>query len=571
MNELDFLNTFLEEATEILDKWELICLNLEKEPTSEGIKDLFRLAHNLKGSSRSVKLLAYGSFVHQVEDLITQLQKNVKEIDHEVITLLFEVQNILLNWTKNLAVTPTFEPDLINIQRKLKTYTESKNIHKKQDSDFELFSTATAEKQNFGIFSEENTPVDLKNSVQSNIAVEHKLQASKEESIRISLKKIDQIISQIGELSIQQAIIKNASNSNILTKSNTIEAINLCYKLTQELQNEAMNLRMEPLEKLFQRLERTARDIARAQNKKINIILEGKEVELDKKIIEKMTDPLTHILRNAVDHGIETPERRRELNKPEVATIKITGIQNTANIEIHIADDGAGINQQTIYEKALEKGLIKNNKSLTKSEILNLIFLPNFSTAEKITDISGRGVGMDVVKKSLDELCGTITIDTEINKGTKFKISLPASVSIIDAVIVAVNGNQYALPIHEIEEVINLQDVKIETTTQKGRIINLRGNVIPVEKLSEYIPTDNKNEEFNKVAFISRNENKSVAFAIDSISGQQSIVVRQSSEGISKIPGFSGNTILANGEPAMIIKVNELVKSYLQQVHKESR
>lgn len=562
MNDSEFLSIFLEEAFEILEKWEFICLNLEKKPTPECIKDLFRLAHNLKGSSRSVNLLEYGAFVHQIEDLITQIQSNSKLVDHKVIEILFEVQNILVEWTKILTTNSSFVPDLNNIKKQLISYTDNKIINK-HGIEYDIFHKKS-EEESFGIFSETNTIDVIKQSEQKN-------QSNKEESIRISLKKIDQIISQIGELSIQQAIIKNASNSEALTKSNTIEAINLCYKLTQELQNEAMNLRMEPLEKLFQRMERTARDIARSQNKKINVVIEGKSVELDKKIIEKMTDPLTHILRNAVDHGIESVERRRELNKQETATIKISGIQNTSNIEIHISDDGSGINEEVIYKKAIEKGLIKSNISLNKNEILNLIFLPNFSTAEKITDISGRGVGMDVVKKSLDELCGTITIETEINKGTNFKISLPSSVSILDAVIVTVSGNQYALPIHEIEEVINLQDIKIETTTQKGRIINLRGNIIPIEKLSEYIPTNNRHENFNKIAFISRNENKSIAFEIDSISGQQSIVIRQSVGSISKIPGFSGNTILANGEPAMIIKVNELVKSYLQQVHKEQR
>lgn len=569
MNDSEFISIFLEEAIEILEKWEFICLNLEKKPTPEGIKDLFRLAHNLKGSSRSVNLLEYGAFVHQIEDLITQIQSNSKSLDHKVIEILFEVQNILVEWTKILTTNSSFVPDLNNIKKQLQSYTENKIINN-HDIEYDIFHKNNIE-ESFGIFSETNPVSNIKQPEQNTILSEQKNQSNKEDSIRISLKKIDQIISQIGELSIQQAIIKNASNSEALTRSNTIEAINLCYKLTQELQNEAMNLRMEPLEKLFQRMERTARDIARSQNKKINVVLEGKSVELDKKIIEKMTDPLTHILRNAVDHGIESVERRRELNKQETATIKISGIQNTSNIEIHISDDGSGINEEIIYKKAIEKGLIKNNVTLNKSEILNLIFLPNFSTAEKITDISGRGVGMDVVKKSLDELCGTITIETEINKGTNFKISLPSSVSILDAVIITVSGNQYALPIHEIEEVINLQDIKIETTTQKGRIINLRGNIIPIEKLSEYIPTNNKHENFNKIAFISRNENKSIAFEIDSISGQQSIVVRQSLGNISKIPGFSGNTILANGEPAMIIKVNELVKSYLQQVHKEQR
>jgi len=275
-----------------------------------------------------------------------------------------------------------------------------------------------------------------------------------------------------------------------------------------------------------------------------------------------------HILRNAVDHGIESPEGLKQANKTDKASVVIEGLQTESHVCIKITDDGSGLNRRKIMKKAVEKGLVAAGKTLPDREIDQLIFQPGFSTADKVTDVSGRGVGMDVVKKAVDELGGQIDIKSTEGKGTEFLISLPSTLSIVDAVVVGLGPVRYAVPVQDVHEVIDMGSTKVSSCTNKGKVLNLRGQVIPVEYLNDYLPTaqqvadgDNKG-----VALITRNEQGYVAFRVDRVEGQQSIVIRQLEDNLAKVPGFAGATILANGEPSMILHLPQIVKSYLASV-----
>ena len=608
MMEPDFLETFLSEASETLDAWEASCLRLEKAPTPENLDDLFRRAHNLKGSAKSVGLLDLGNLVHQAEDLITRLRNRELNIGPTVISALLECQKFLSHWIQQLQSSPEYNPDVqpfVNILLPFKAVTETSAPA--ESLGFEIFDDSATSTPSTPVPSTNNNDIGnilissgdvtqqqielaitqqqrklgqvlVDNGIVSREQVDAALEKQKhsghkpDETIRVSLKKLDSMVRLISELSIQVAIIRNAKESELLGGAQAAEAIDLAAKVTQDLHTEAMAMRMQPLEGLFQRLERVCRDIGREQKKSIQVILKGAEVELDKSVIEKMKDPLVHILRNAVDHGIETTTEREQTEKNAVANITIEGIQTAANVVIKISDDGRGLSLDRIRKKAIEKGLIAANATLSDDEIRQLIFIPGFSTAEKITDVSGRGVGMDVVKQTVNELRGSIWIESEFGAGTEFSINLPSTLSIIDAVVIGLGDSLYAVPIQDVDEVVDMSTIHSETIMHPGRAINLRGRILPITRLSQFLPRPQGDQVHNSspIAIVSSHNANTVAFEVDRVAGQQSIVVRKLEDKLAAVPGFSGGTILSSGEPSMIVDMQQIVKTYLASVKAEA-
>jgi two-component system chemotaxis sensor kinase CheA len=602
MNQSEFLPIFLEEAFEILERWESTCLKLDKDASEENLNDLFRSAHNLKGSARSVGLLEFGKCVHVVEDLITNIKAGESLITAEIVSLLLECQRQLLNWVEGLRTDNALILDFSHLIQKIEALS-SATANVPTDS-FGFFDDEALVQKNISNVQDTGSPKDLgtiliesghvsqlqieeavriqnlklgellvDRGVTSPQVVKQALENQKnqghkpDETIRVSLRKLDAVIRLVGEMSIQHAIIKGAKESGDLNNAHTIEAINLTQKVIQDLQTEAMGLRMQPLENLFQRMERVARDVASSLGKDIKVVLKGADVELDKTVIERMKDPLVHILRNAVDHGIESPQARVESGKNKIASITIEGVQTAANVGIIISDDGQGINEDKVLSIAKNRGLVRSDAKLSPEQIHQLIFMPGFSTADKVTDVSGRGVGLDVVKRAVDEIGGQAVVQSMKGKGTNFKITLPSTLSILDAVVISLDSNLYALPIQDIDEVVHISNNLIERTPDKGRMMNLRGKIMPVESLSDYLPSRIGEKSASEgVAVVANYNNTSVAFEVDRIMGQQQIVVRQIDEGLAKVPGFTGATILSSGEPSMIVHLHHIVKSYVSSI-----
>jgi two-component system chemotaxis sensor kinase CheA len=607
MVDLQFLPSFLDEAEETLQQWESVCLKIEKQSSHDLQNELFRCAHNIKGSSKSVGLIKFSDLVHKAEDVITRIKSGALSPTPQVIGVLLDCQKVLVMWIDRLRTDPDYLPDMTDLLKLLSWWAthekfpeelrSNKEMLSPSESGFTLFEElagqdAVSSSRDIGTILMDSGKVSaeqiesavklqnrklgevlIDNGVVDQKAVNAALEIQKQsglkidETIRVSLRKLDGLIRLVGELSIQHSIIRNAKDEGSLTDSHALEAITLAHKVIQDLQGEAMSLRMQPLEGLFQRMERVSRDVARQQNKSLKITLKGTEVELDRTVIEQMKDPLVHILRNAVDHGIEEPAQRKSCGKPETAEIVIEGIQTASNVSIRISDDGRGLDETKILKKALEKGLVSPTASLTKEDVHDLIFMPGFSTAEKLTDVSGRGVGLDVVKRAVDELGGTVQIDSTFGAGTSFLISLPSTLSVLDAIVVGLEKKLYSVPVQDVEEVVDLANAQVETTSKKGRIINLRGRVIPVEPLSSWLnmetprPTDEVRGGGN-IALVTRHHSLTVAFAVDCIAGQQSIVVRKLEGKLSLVPGFAGGTILSSGEPAMIVHLPQIVKSF---------
>lgn len=593
MIDQDLFLCFVDEAKDTLERFERTCLDLEASPSTEKFDELFRAAHNLKGTAWSVGQQDFGAFVHRVEDLISLLIKDVNKLEGGVVELLLEAHASLANWVEGLRTDPHYKPDIEDSISAISWFisaqeTPTSSISRpgvnaneqaasaanatSEEEDLEaLFWKVKAEseaKQSAG--GDEVEVETIKNEapkVPSPPASSPAIRA--EETIRITASKLDQLIQLVGELSIHQAIIAESKKHNQLTARVAQHAIQLSEKITKDVYDKALALRMQPVRALFQRLERAARDVARGQKKLLVVNIEGSEVELDRNVIEQIGDPIIHMLRNAVDHGLESPEERMAVKKPAQGTIWLSAVQDASGVKLYIRDDGRGLNEQKIRKKAVEKGLIKESDVISQEDIWRLIFNPGFSTADQITDISGRGVGMDVVLKAITALRGKIDIESKLGQGSTFIISLPTSLSIMDALVVQVERVRYAVPMHELSEIVDLRNFVVETTGQGGKMISLRGSVVPVENLAGYLPVTQidslagaETRHSGSPALIVECDGRMVAFSIDQILLQQQVVKRPLSGKLAEVPGLSGCTILGDGEPGMIVSLTDIARWY---------
>ena len=578
----ELLLAYCDEATDLLINWESVCLELNKNITNELYQELFRIAHNMKGGSRAVGLTEYGNLVHHVEDGITLLRDGKVSATSKIISALLEAQNILLDWTTQLKTNSSYNVDFKEfIARYESLFKEDNTVaNEPKDELAALDFSAPIDFDNLELGDKKPELIAAEKAPENSKVQEEKVvtpaankkkpagaarNSNANETIRISAQKLDQLLQAIGELSIHQSIVWHTKGPEISNNKVFLNSIQLSQKLTKELYDKTLSLRMQPLHSVFQRLERNIIDLSVALDKKVDVIIQGSDVELDKMVIEKIIDPLTHIVRNAIDHGIENREKRSETTKPEKGTIQISAHQDTFGVVITVKDDGKGLVAEKILKKAIEKGLINANQNPNPKEIYNFILLPGFSTADKITDVSGRGVGLDVVSKSLEELHGTLSTDSEEGKGTTFTITLPTSMSIIEGMILQISGQNYVVPVGAVEEVISTQETNLNINKN---MFNLRNHVIAIYNINEALRQAKKTEtkDDKKALMICRSGNERIAFYIDRVIGQQQIVIRTLNENINDSFGLMGGTILGNGEPGLIIDVPELVEYFISKV-----
>jgi len=567
----EFLKIFLEEARDILSDWERNCLALQSDPSQAVCSALFRAAHNLKGSARSVGLAEYGTFIHTAEDVITNIRDGKTEAKPEIVKALLDAQAILLEWR-----------DGLDSDSKCRAPSRTEDIRAKLKAMIGgSASQALDTSAGFGFFEdtlpqvpvyEESAPASFArgSTPGSSPNNQSKSKSSGNDTIRIPATRIDGLMQLIGELSIQQATILHSLKNNSMHEPICHRAVQIAGKLTRELQLQTMALRLIDLSKLFQKLERTARDLALDQKKAIRIELSGSDVELDKNVIERISDALVHMIRNAVDHGIESKEQRGQ--KPECATLTLAAFQSASGVTIEISDDGAGINHERVLTKAIGMGLARPSDNLSPSKIYEFMFAPGFSTASKVTEVSGRGVGLDVVKRNIDELGGSIDIQSTVGVGTKFSISIPLTVSIVDSLIILSDGFSYVVPIQEISEIIDLRSFTSESQNSESSTISLRDRALTIRPLNTFLTTKSHKKSTtvtvtgnHKPVMVIETEGQKVGFSFDSIVGQQPILIRQLADYISDMPGFTGNTVLANGDPALIVSPKEFARLYFKK------
>jgi two-component system chemotaxis sensor kinase CheA len=383
-------------------------------------------------------------------------------------------------------------------------------------------------------------------------------------TLRVSVSKIDQLINQVGELVITQAMLAQNSRALDATLNQQLLAgLADLERNTRDLQESVMSIRMIPMSVVFSRFPRMLRDLAGKLGKKVELVTHGEATELDKGLIEKITDPLTHLIRNSCDHGIELPAERVAKGKPEGGTIVLSAAHQGGSILIEVRDDGKGLSRQKLIEKARSKG-IDAPDDLSDQDVWQLIFAPGFSTAEVVTDVSGRGVGMDVVKKNIASLGGTVELDSSEGYGMSVKVRLPLTLAIMDGMTVRVSNEVYILPLSSVVESFQVKASDINTVAQDAQLVKVRDEYMPVIEIDRVfeVPRQDNNPEGspNSIMVVIEADGSRVALMVDELLGQQQVVIKNLESNYKKVPNISGATILGDGRVALILDTSTLVR-----------
>ena len=379
------------------------------------------------------------------------------------------------------------------------------------------------------------------------------------QSVRVDIEKLDTLMNLMGELVINKVRLEQIGQTHRM--SDLMETLEQMDRVTGDLQNIVMKVRMVPVSAVFNRFPRMVRDVSKELGKEINLTIEGEETELDRTVIDEIGDPIMHLLRNSLDHGVESPDAREAKGKPRTGEVGLIARHEGNNVVIMITDDGAGIDASKIRRKAVEKGMISQEEAdrLDDADAVRLIFLPGFSTAEKITDISGRGVGMDVVRSKIEALSGHVDVETHIDEGSVFKIKLPLTLAIIQAMLVRVQEEMYAIPLTSIDSTINIEPSDIQTIQNK-EVIVLRGEIIPIIRMEEALQVPHtKDSDEHFVVVVHAGEAKA-GIVVDNLIGQQEIVIKTLGNLFSGLKLFGGATVLGDGRVALILDVATMIQ-----------
>ncbi len=434
------------------------------------------------------------------------------------------------------------------------------NIEKNVSIDEKVMSTEK---------SKDNSPPEKINDKQEIKNTKAKTETS---SIRVGVDKVDSLINLVGELVITQSMLSELGQSFDETKVEQLTAgLEQLLQNTKELQESVMRIRMLPISFTFNRFPRLVHDLAKKMDKKINLSIQGENTELDKTVLERISDPLTHLVRNAIDHGIEPAEDRIAAGKAEIGEITLKAYHLGGNVVIEIQDDGRGIDKQAILNKAREKQLIDNNYPINEQQIYDLIFEPGFSTAKEVSDISGRGVGMDVVKRNIQSLGGRIVIDSNLGKGSTIKVSLPLTLAILDGQLISVSGETYVIPLLVIVESLQIQTEHIVKASGNQVFYRLREDNVPIIPIGGLFGlTESNNDLTNALLIVVESEGEKVGLLVDDLLGQQQVVIKSLQDNYQQVIGISGATILGNGAVALILDVAGVISLARKQTVKSS-
>ncbi len=548
-----------------------------------------------EGGTSSSEMLAGGEWKIQLlpEKELLQTGNEPLRIFRELETLGELTVKVELDHLPDLA---TFEPESLYLKWNLTLSGESvtedaiKEVFEWIDGDgAEIIITApVVEKPSESTSTSIPEPVkDVDTSVKSAeqnkepvkkvkkpVAAAAKAAPKQEGSIRVDLSKIDQMVNLVGELVITQSMLSqfgeyaeeaqdNHSDADFSWVDKLKEGLTHLERHTRELQESVMNIRMLPVSFAFNRMPRIVHDVSQKLGKEIDLVMEGESTELDKTMLEQLTDPLVHIVRNSIDHGIETPDVRIAAGKPAMGTVKMAAFHQGGNIMIQITDDGAGIDHEVIEAKAIEKGVIEADHNLTKDEIINLIFHAGFSTAEVVSDISGRGVGMDVVRRNIKSLGGSVEVKTKLGEGSVFTISLPLTLAILDGQLCTVGSQTFVFPLLSIIESIQVDKSLVKGISGENELYKLRDSYIPVIRLHQKLGVNDAKEDLSDgLLVVVESSGQRAGIFVDDLLGQQQVVIKSLENNFMKISGVAGATILGDGSVSLILDVMETVSSH---------
>jgi two-component system chemotaxis sensor kinase CheA len=596
----DLIKDFLVESIENLDRLDSELVKLETDPSSqELLSSIFRTIHTIKGSCGFLGFSKLEKVAHVGESLLSRLRDGKLSLSPEFTTGLLKMVDAIRTMLGEIQNTEqdgneTY-PELIETLNKLmnegqepaaKSAAEassSKEIPKKKQVEKpKEVSVAPEPPPSLAPKPEQAPPprVEIPSATAVTPEEPQAAQPAQDESrpraaaaaetIRVDVHLLDRLMNLVGELVLTRNQIAQFSARQ--TDANLVGPTQQLNLLTSELQEEVMRTRMQPISNVFDKFPRVVRDVATTRGKQVLIEMEGKETELDRSLLEAIKDPLTHIVRNSVDHGIETPEQRVARGKRPEGHLKLRACHEGGQVLVEISDDGAGIDTARVKGKAIEKGLITAQQAgrMSEGELLNLVFLPGFSTAEKVTNLSGRGVGMDVVKTNIDRVNGTVDLQSKIGKGTVIKIKIPLTLAIVRAVIIQSRGKRFAIPQVNIQELVRLDSdrVKSEIESVHGApVYRMRGRLLPLVYLSDELKLARKKdadlasqEDATNIVVLQANDHP-FGLVVDEINDSEEIVVKPLSKQLRGLKVFAGATIMGDGKVALILDVVGLAQN----------
>lgn len=584
------MGDFITESRDHIHSAETLLLELETDfSNSECINGIFRAWHTIKGIAGFLGLKEINHLAHTMENMIDKVRKNELILDSCHIDILLESNDCLKDFLQaiELAISggeykiPSKYHEVIEklssprnqerIQLATKVKPEQKigeilvenGLTPRETVENALVKQSKGDERKLGEILISEGHVSVK-TVAGVLADQNSARQIKsiEETIRVPVNRIDQIVDTIGEAVIAQSMI-NASPA-ILNLNDQILHTKIAHAnmIMRQIQEMAMSLRMVSIKSTFQKMARLARDLGKKFDRDIEFVTEGEDTELDKSVVENIGDPLIHMIRNSVDHGVEPPEERERMGKPRKALVRLRAYHRAGNIIIEIMDDGRGLDREAIYQKALSKGLCNPEDHLSDQELYQFIFLPGFSTAKKITDVSGRGVGMDVVKRNVEALHGSVEIMSIPGKGTTFNIRLPLTLAIVDGMIVRSGKDSYIIPTLAILKSLQSSVEKIEPVLGRGKMVKVRGELISVVHLASLFNANGHVWEHTSgvVMIVEDMLGKKIGLHVDEIVGQQQVVVKSLGNGIGDIPGITGGAIMSDGTVSLIIDIGGIVK-----------
>lgn len=558
----EIVDSFLQETKEILEKLNFDLMDLEKRPDDlDLLNQIFRSFHTIKGTSGFLGLEKLPEVTHKCEDILNKLRKGEIKLNSNLmdgIILGYDTIKDLLDKIeneKNESVdTEQVTIALVALLENIEAVVPVLSVHEEIKIELPEINEAV---------QKENQPV--KEIVQKAAPVETK---KTDNTIRVDVDRLDALLNIASEIVLGRNRLAQVNAQFALENEGTVfakdlaDATKLIDLMTTELQLVVMKLRMIKIAKVFNRFPRVVRDMCKELNKEVELVIQGEETEVDKNLIEEINDPLVHLIRNAIDHGIEKPADREQKGKSRKGTVHLTADHEGNNIVIKVVDDGKGIDPEMIKEKAIIKGFITREKAkeLSKQDAFNLIFHPGFSTAEVVTNVSGRGVGMDVVKTNVTKLRGTISVESEIGKGSTFVLRLPLTLAIISGMIVKAFEQTLVIPLHSVIEVLRVNNDQIETIRGK-EVINLRDSILPIVGLDELLEHNtngkDKSKDWQYIVEVGIAE-KRFGIKVDDLVGQQEIVIKSLGDYLGKIDGIAGSTIMGDGTVVIILDINEL-------------
>lgn len=593
--DLDLFNDFVTESMEHLESIEINLINLEQSPEDkEYLNAIFRPFHTIKGVSGFLNLQDIHKFAHAVESLLDDARNDVIRVNQRVIDLILEavdfLKNLILERKAQVQAGHPLTPvtDLSPWLERIEKVRQGALAAEGPKEEEEPVVPPLGELLTFkGVVPPEAVGEALENQIKGKhdqkigeiLIAEQKAKpkdvieglrdqkrltgSESQATIRVDTKKLDNLVDMVGELVIAQSLVQQNPVLASLNDQKLIRDFSQLKRITSDLQKIAMSLRMVPIRNTFQKMIRLVRDLSKKSGKLVELSLFGEETEIDRNMVDTLYDPLVHMIRNAIDHGIELPQVRKEKGKPETGEIRLKAYQKGGNIVIEIEDDGQGLNRAKILKKAKERRIISEENGLTDQQIDNLIFEPGFSTADKVTDVSGRGVGMDVVKRVIEKIRGKIEIFSTEGQGCRFIIRIPLTLAIMDGILVKIGSERFIIPTVSIKETLRPSPEEVFTVGKKEEMVKVRNTLLPLVRLNTLlrIPSEEK-KPWEGLVVVVENDGAQKGLMVDDLLGKQEVVIKNLGEKLKNLQGVAGGAILGDGQISLILDVNGIFEIY---------